>query len=151
LGAGLVSGADRAEAGCAGSGCPLAELETAGGVPAAPGGALGDRGRISDQFDDNNVEQVEHVVLRARLQRAEERDQRCFPPLRWQSCHGLRFGDRATTPRLDLLFFVVIIEHIIGRAGDIKKADQPSLHARDGMIEQHVAARHMRRQLNHRG
>ncbi|MGC8537096.1 MAG: hypothetical protein ACP5QR_16500 [Rhizomicrobium sp.] len=55
---------------------------------------LADRGRIGNQFDDNDVEHVEHVVLRARLQRADEREQRRCPPLRWQSCHGLRFGDR---------------------------------------------------------
>ena len=73
-----------------------AELEGRG-VEVADGpqpGALADLGRIGEQGRDHDVEQVEHIVLRARLQRPHEGEQGGGPPLPGQPRHGLRLGDR---------------------------------------------------------
>ena len=72
-----------------------AELE-GGGIEVADGaqpGLLADLGRVGEQGGDHDVEQVEHVVLRARLQRPHEGKQRRHAPLQRHSRYGLRLGD----------------------------------------------------------
>jgi len=72
-----------------------AELES-GGVEIAEGAQprfFADLGRVGEQGGDHDVEQVEHIVLRGRLQRAHESEQRCRPPLQRHACHGLGLGD----------------------------------------------------------
>ena len=56
-------------------------------------GFLADRGCVGEQRGDHDVEQVEHVVLRGRLQRPHEGEQRRHAPLQRHSRHGLRLGD----------------------------------------------------------
>lgn len=73
----------------------LAKLKGSG-VKVADGaqpGLFADLGRVGEQGGDNDVEQVEHVVLRRRFQRPHEGDQRRHAPLQRHPRHGLRFGD----------------------------------------------------------
>ena len=73
----------------------LAELES-GGVEIAQGAQprfLAHLGRIGEQGGDHDVEQVEHIVLRCRLKRPHEGQQRRRAPLQRHARHGLRPGD----------------------------------------------------------
>ena len=76
-----------------------ADLE-GGGIKIAEGaqpGLLADLGRVGEQGGDHDVEQVEHVVLGACLQRPHKSEQRCHAPLQRHSRHGLRLGDGGET------------------------------------------------------
>ncbi len=72
-----------------------ADLE-GGGIEVAEGAQpspLANFGRVGEQGGDDDVEQVEHVVLRARLQRPHEGEQRRRASLQRHSYDGLRLGD----------------------------------------------------------
>ena len=73
----------------------MAELES-GGVEIAQGAQprfLADLGCVGEQGSDHDVKQVEHVVLRGRLQRPHEGEQRRHTSLQRHACHGLGLGD----------------------------------------------------------
>ena len=77
----------------------VAELEGCG-VEVADGpqpGPLADFSGVGEQRRDHDVEQVQHVVLRARFQRPHESQQGGGPPLLGQPHHGLRLGDCGET------------------------------------------------------
>ena len=73
----------------------MAELES-GGVEIAEGAQprfLADLGCVGEQGGDHDVEQVEHVVLRGRLQGPHKGEQRRHSPLQRHARHSLRLGD----------------------------------------------------------